>query len=75
MKYFFKELTQAKDFLNGKITFDQGYINDNINSGKYNISVFYLPVNQFLSGWVMLRVYGLYFQEDIVNSIILLLYI
>lgn len=68
VKFFFKNLTKAKDFVNGKITFDQGYINENINSGKYNISVLCLPINQFLSGYVMMS-YGLYFYEDIVDSI------
>lgn len=69
MKYFFKKLTEAPEYINGSIIFDQGYINDNIASGKYNISTYHLPTNEAMSGWIMMLSLGIYFKEDVDKSI------
>lgn len=72
MKYFFKRLTEAQEYINGSVKFDQGYINKHIKSEAYNISVYHLPINEAMSGYVMMYKYGLYYKDDINKSILLI---
>lgn len=72
IKYFFKNIADNKAFANGSITFEQGYINEKLISGLFNISIYKLPLDNFMSGW-KLQDKGIYFNSDLQNSIKLLL--
>lgn len=72
IKYFFKNLTEDKAYANGSIVFEQGYINEKLISGLFNISIYKLPLDNFMSGW-KLQDKGIYFNSDLQNSIKLVL--
>lgn len=72
MKSFFKILTEDKKFISGKIKFEQGHINNKLLSNRYNISLYLLPLENFMSGWKLLRE-GIFFPDDIKKCIIILL--
>lgn len=71
MRYFFKQLVNAPEFLNGSIVFDQGYINNNILSGKYNVTYHTFSLKEAISGWAMIHIYGIFFNKDISACIII----
>lgn len=65
-------MTEDKAYANGSIVFEQGYINEKLISGLFNISIYKLPLDNFMSGW-KLQDKGIYFNSDLQNSIKLVL--
>lgn len=70
MKYFFKYLINDKEFVLGKISFEQVYITNKIYTNKFNFSLFKLPMESYLSGWTLFK-NGIFFQEDLIQCILI----
>lgn len=68
IKHFFENLTENIAFVSGKISFEQGYINDKLFSNQFNLSLLKLPLEKYLSGYQLLKC-GIFFQNDLLKCI------
>lgn len=68
MKLFFKNLTEDKVFISGKVAFEQGYINDRLFSHQFNLSIYKLPLENYLSGWKLIMS-GIFYMDDMLKCI------
>lgn len=73
MILFFKNLTEDKEFISGKVAFEQGHISDKLFSNQFNLSYYKLPLENYVSGWKLLSS-GFFFQEDLKECIYIIIF-